>query len=273
MCGTLRRMKNVIRGMLCVVAVLMVGSLPAAADDFQRSNWKGPIGERGMLRVENPFGDVRLRSGGESGEVEVAAVMQQLRSDGVHLETHVFDREGVLVVTAQWASKPGLEVPPRPEGDLSRVDLAVLVPNGTNIVVEAPNGLVETRGVHGDASLHTETGDIRIHRQFGSVSASTETGSIEAVLLTGETDKAQVFSSLTGTIEVWVSAEAAHRATLKTSGSITTDFTIDITHHDDAEPDKIGTAVLGPGGPELTLVSRRGPLALRRVPTAQKSAD
>lgn len=266
-------MKNVIRGMLCVVAVVMVSLLSAAADEVQRSSWKGPIGERGMLRVENPFGDVRLRSGGGSGEVEVAAVIQQLRSDGVHLETQVFEREGVLVVAAQWASKPGFDVPPRPDGDRSRADLAILVPNGTSIVVEALNGLVETRGVHGDASLSTEGGDIRIHRQFGSVSASTEAGSIQAVLLKGESDKAQVFESLTGMIEVWVSAEAAHRATLKTSGSITTDFTIEITHHDDAEPDKIGAAVLGSGGPELTLSSRRGPLALRRVPTARKSVD
>ena len=81
------------------------------------------------------------------------------------------------------ASKPGFDVPPRPDGDRSRVDLAILVPNGTSIVVEALNGLVETRGVHGDASFHTEIGDIRIHRHFGAVSASTETGSIEAVLM------------------------------------------------------------------------------------------
>lgn len=266
-------MKNFVGLTFIVIAVLIVGPHSVAADDFQRSNWKGPIGESGMLRVENPFGDVRLRSGGASGEVEVAAVMQQLRSDGVHLETRVIEREGVLVVAAQWASKPGIEVPPRPEGDLSRVDLAVLVPNGTKVVVDAPNGLAETRGVHGDSSFRTETGDIRIHRQFGSVSASTETGSIEAVLLAGETDNAQVFESSTGSIEVWVGAEAAHRATLTTSGSISTDFTIEITHHDDTEPDKIGTAILGGGGPELRLASRRGAVALRRVPTARKSLD
>ena len=65
-------------------------------------------------------------------------------------------------------------------------------------------------------------------------------------------------------------ADAAHRATLTTSGSMTTDFTIDITHHDDAEPDKIGTAVLGGGGPELTLSSRRGSIGLAEGPDGPK---
>ncbi len=264
-------MKNVFGGTLFVIAVLMVGAGSTAAEDFQRFSWKGPIGEAGMLRVENPFGDVRLRHGGDSGEVEVAAVMQQLRPDGVHLETKVFEIEGALFVTVVWASKPGVEVLPRPEGDRSRADLAVLVPSGSKIVVDAPNGLVETRGVHGDADFRTRTGDIRIHRHFGAVSASSETGLIEAVLLTGETDQSQIFESLTGSIEVWVRADAKHRATVTTSGAITTDFTMEITHEDDQEPDKIGHAVLGGGGPELRLESRRGSLALRRVAQSRQS--
>ncbi|RLE17386.1 MAG: hypothetical protein DRJ65_22850 [Acidobacteria bacterium] len=266
-------MKNVIGGTLFVIAGLIVGSVSTAAQDLDRFSWKGPIGEAGVLRVENPFGDVRLRHGGDTGEVEVAAVMQQLRQDGIHLETQAFESDGALVVTVVWASKPGVEAPERPEDDRSRADLAVLVPRGSKIVVDAPNGLVETRGVHGDADLQTSTGDIRIHKHFGAVSASSETGSIQAVLLTGETDKAQVFQSVTGSIEIWVNANAKHQAVVTTSGSITTDFTMEISHRDNEEPDKIGKAVLGDGGPELRLISRRGSLALRRVAIARKTTE
>ncbi len=264
-------MNNLTRGTLFVIVVLIAGGGSISADTLQRSNWKGSIGEAGVVRVENPFGDVRLRHGGDDGEVEVAAVLQQLRPDGVHLETRVLERDGALVVSVVWASKPGVEVPARPEGDRSRVDLAVLVPSGSKIVVDAANGLVETRGVHGDADFRTRTGDIRIHRHFGAVSASTETGSIEAVLLRGETDKAQVFESLTGSIEIWVAADAEYRVTLTTSGSITTDFTLEISHRDDQEPDKVGRAVLGGGGPEIRMESRRGSLALRRVAQSRKN--
>ncbi len=269
--GTLPRMKNVIRETLFVIAVLMVGVGSMSAEDFQRSNWKGPIGEAGVVRVENPFGDVRLRHGGDDGEVEVAAVLQQLRPDGVHLETRVLEKDGALVISVVWASKPGVEVPVRPEGDRSRADLAVMVPSGSEIVVDAPDGLVESRGVHGDADFRTRTGNIRVHRHFGAVSASTETGSIEAVVLRGETDQNQVFESLTGAIEIWVSADAKHRVTLTTSGSITTDFTLEISHRDDHEPDKVGRAVLGGGGPEIRMESRRGSLALRRVAQSRKN--
>ncbi len=264
-------MKNAVCGTLFVIGVLMVASVSAAVEDFQRSSWKGPIGEAGVVRVENPFGDVRLRHGGDDGEVEVAAVLQQLRSDGVHLETRVLERDGALVISVVWASKPGVEVPARPEGDRSRADLAVLVPSGSKIVVEAPDGLVESRGVHCDADFRTRTGNIRVHRHFGAVSASSESGSIEAVLLRGETDKTQVFESLTGSIEIWVAADADHRVTLTTSGSITTDFTLEISHRDDHEPDKVGRAVLGGGGPEIQQISRRGSLALRRVAQSKKN--
>jgi len=266
-------MKNVFCGTLFVIAALIVGAVSTAAQDLDRFSWKGPIGEAGMLRIENPFGDVRLRHGGDAGEVEVAAVLQQLRPDGVHLKTQIIEREDALIVTVVWASKPGVEAPERPEGDRSRADLAVLVPAGSKVVVDAPIGLVETRGVHGDVDLRTSTGDIRIHKHFGAVSASSETGSIQAVLLTGETDGDQVFKTVTGPIEIWVGANGKHQATVTTSGSITTDFTMEISHRDDDEPDKIGHAVLGGGGPELRLVSRRGSLALRRVAVARKTTE
>lgn len=271
-------MKTVICEKLFVVGFLVlgllgVGSISTAAGDLDRFSWKGPIGEAGLLRIENAFGDVRLRHGGDAGEVEVAAVLQQLRPDGIHLETQIEESGNALIVRVVWASKPGVEVPTRPEGDRSRADLAVLVPSGSNIVVEAPNGLVETRGVHGDVDLRTSTGDVRIHKHFGAVSASTISGSIEAVLLTGKTEADQVFESLTGSVQIWVGADAKHKATVTTSGSITTDFTMEISHRDDDEPDKIGFALLGGGGPELRLVSRRGPLALRRIAQVRKTSE
>ena len=139
--------------------VVALGFVSAEADDFQRFSWRGEIAGSRVLRVQNPFGDVRLRYGGDAGQVEVAAVMQQLRSDGVYLVTRTEEHDGVLVVSVDWASKPGLPLSLRPEGDLSRAGLAVLVPRAVTTIVDAPNGLVETRGIHGDVELHTESGD------------------------------------------------------------------------------------------------------------------
>jgi hypothetical protein len=261
----------VVRVVFLVFLVVGPGLVSVAADQFQRFSWRGPIGEAKALKVENAFGDVRLRFGGDAGQVEVAAVMQQLRKDGVHLETRTEDIDGVLVISVGWTTKPGMTIPMRPEGDLSRVDLAVLVPSGSLINVETVHGLVESRGVHGDAHFVTETGDIRIHRHFGTVSASTKSGGIEAVLLTGETGEDQSFESLTGSIEIWVGADAKLDVTMKTSEAITTDFSVKIEYRDDEEPGKIARAVIGGGGPGLLLASRRGAVALRRVAAVRDS--
>ncbi len=264
---------------LVVVAALSVMSsvLPVrqlgASEDIDRFEWKGPIGRSEALRIENPFGDVRLRYGGDAGEIEVLSVMQQLRPDGIRLETRVIEGDDGLTIDVGWAEKPGVENPPRPAGDRSRADLAVLVPRGASVEVDAPSGLIETRGVHGDVVLRSDTGEIRIHRHFGAVSASTGSGPISAVLLTGQTGEAQRFSSRTGPIEIWVSADAKLNTVLKTSEAITTDFSIDIEHRDGEEPDTIGRAVLGGGGPELRIESLRGDVALRRVELPQESAE
>ncbi len=244
-----------------------------ATDGIQRFEWKGPIGRSEALRIENPFGDVRLRYGGDAGEIEVLSVMQQLRPDGIRLETRVIEGDDGLTIDVGWAEKPGVENPPRPAGDRSRADLAVLVPEGAAVTVETLEGLIETRGVHGGAVLRSRTGNIRIHKHVGAVSAMTDDGSIAAVLLTGTTEEEQVFESRTGPVEIWVSADARLDVTLETSGSITTDFSIEIEHHDEKEPDKIGRAVLGAGGPELRIRSRRGPVALRRVATPRKGEE
>ena len=84
-------------------------------------------------------------------------------------------------------------------------------------------------------------------------------------LLSGVTKAPQSLSTATGAVTVFVPADADLDFGITTSGAITTDYSLDIEHHDHQEPDKIASARIGAGGPKLTLASTRGSVALRRV--------
>lgn len=257
-----------------LLAVAVSGlSAEEPAADLQRFSWKGAIGEDAKLVIDNPFGDVRLRYGGDSGEVEIAAVLQQLRPDGVPLEIRTEHRGGALVISVGWAAQGQTQPSPRPESDRSRADLAVFVPGGASVVVDAPIGLVEAKELHADLDLRSRTGDVQVREHHGAVDASTDSGRVEMVLLDGVTDRDQTVTTVTGPIDVWIGAESRHRVTVTTSAAITTDFTMEIEHHDGEEPDKVGRAVIGGGGPAIVLESRRGNISLRRVATSREAED
>ena len=245
------------------------------ADDdgtVERATLFGEVAAGGHLTVDNPFGDLRLRHGGVAGKVEVAAVLQHLRPDGIRLEVRLVEVDGGLTVTVGWPSKPDWTPPPPPPGDRSRVDLAVMVPAGVVLSASTGGGLIETRGMHCDATFRTDSGAVTVNKHDGAVSATSDQGKITAVLLAGVTEAAQAFTTVTGDIEVWIKPAAVHRARLATSGAITTDFSIDIENRGAEEPDKVGLALVGGGGPELSLTSRRGDLALRRLAELHSSA-
>jgi len=259
---------------LCLIcpAILPSTAFPQG-NQIERHQWKGPVGKSGRLRIDNPFGDVRLRYGGISGEVEILSVMQQLRTDGMRLITRNLQTEDGLLILIEWDVKPGETPPPRPADDRSRADLAVLVPTNIEVEVDAPIGLIEAEGIHADLDLHTRSGRIRVNEHSGAVSASSDDGSIKAVLQTEKTSRHQVFTSKTGPVEIWVPADTRNTVVMRTSGTITSDFSINITYNDHEEPAKTAKAVLGKGGPEIRIESLRGPLSLRRVIVPKKTRN
>ncbi len=235
---------------------------------LERFSWREAVGSARSVKILNPHGDVRLRFGGYRGELEVAAVLQQLRPDGTKLEVRVVGDDEVITVTVEPASKSGEPVAEllRDTTDRSRVDLAVMVPKALTVSARTERGMVECHGVKSDATLETTRGDIFVRKTSGCVNGRTEMGKIQVVLLPGVTESAQTFQSVTGDISVYVADTANLDVTLATSGEITTDYSVRIEHRDHEEPDKIAVARVGAGGRDLDLRSKRGSLKLRRLP-------
>lgn len=253
-----------------LVTLLILAVIPIHAQGpqaMERDSWSGPIAPGSSIRVENAFGDVRLRHGGSQDNLEAAAILQQISIDGskLVLETEITDK--VTVVTIVRYDIDGNASPQAPRGDKARADLAIMVPKGFPIRVETKNGLIEARGVKTDLDLHTASGTIRVAKHQGGITAHTESGPMEITLLPSVTKKPQELSSTTGPITVFTPANNDLDVVMATSGAFITDFSLEVEHHDTEEPNKTATAVVGSGGSALKMTSKRGDLALRRVVT------
>lgn len=254
-----------------LIALLILAAVPIHAQGPQaldRDSWSGPLAPGSSIRVENPFGDVRLRHGGSEGNLEVAAILQQLSVDGSKLSLSVDITDTMAVVSVVRYDHQGNPAPQAPRGDKARADLAIMIPEGFPSRAETRHGLIEARGVRGDIDLHTMAGTIRVAKHHGRITAGSDSGQMEITLLAAATTKTQEFTSKTGPITVFTPSTGNLDVAMATSGTFITDFSLKVEHHDTEEPNKTATASIGNGGSMLKMTSKRGDLALRRVVTA-----
>jgi hypothetical protein len=234
---------------------------------MERDSWTGPISPGSTLEIRNPHGDIRLRHGGSENIVEAAVVFQQIAIDGARLALDVAVGDGTAVITIVRLDYQGNPAKDVPRGDRARADLAVMVPEGFPLVAETDSGLLEVRGVKTDVDLRTGAGTIRVLGNSGRITTRSGSGVTEITLMPGVTKHPQHFASVTGPITVHISSNADLDIAMATSGAFITEFSLDVTHHDDSEPNKRATTIIGGGGPKLAIESKRGDLALRRVVT------
>jgi len=236
----------------------------AAQDPVERAVWRGEVVSAAVVEVSNPYGDLRLRYGGPGRTLEVAVALQQLDPAGSRLVLEVDEKADPATVRVTRTAAAG---PPAggPRVDRSRADMVVLVPSGLAVRAQTDRGLVESVGLESDVDLESATGEIRVRSTRGRVTAHSERGEISATLLPEVTKAPQRLTSVTGSIEAWVSDACALEVTMATSGRLISDFSTTVAHHDQQEPDKVATARVGPGGTPLELRSRRGDVSLRRL--------
>jgi hypothetical protein len=213
------------------------------------------------VRVVNPFGSIHARFGGYENRVEILTTVQRLDGgpSGPEISISPTDDGGLDVTTA-----PG----PRPdpsEGPRSRIDVVLFVPEGAALDAETRVDEINVKGLKGDVTARSEKGDIRIRSVEGRVRAKTARGRIAVSLETGVTSESQDFSTETGDIEVYLREDAEMEVDIATSGEISTDFSVSIEHRRYEEPGKHAVAILGEGGPKLSLYTKRGRVRLLRL--------
>ena len=261
------------RILLALVPLVAVACGAATASDpepfYERNNqqWLEAIEPGGVVRVFNPYGNVYARFGGYEHEVELQATVQRLEPERPGLAVEVARAGSGLEVRVGYpAGSDGSRIDADgPIDTRDRIDLVIFVPEETTFDVETIDGRIEAKGLHSDVNAASKTGEIMLRKLGGRVRVTNERGRVSAMLQTGVTDRPQEIVTVTGEIEVHVWEDANLDVKVATSGEISTDFSMTIEHRRFEEPGKHAAAVVGKGGPKLTLRSKRGRVRLLRL--------
>lgn len=242
------------------LAALVVGAVSVAASEppLRNLTWSGEVPAGASLWVENTQGDVRLRAGGEDRRVEVSAVLQGGMAPGAvpSLGTQLRDGRLELVVAPPKEAAAGAPC---------RADLVVFVPKGVPVEVHTARGLIEAKGLKGDATLGSDRGDIVAKGVRGALCARSERGAVTAELETAPGVQ-QSLSTLTGDVTAYLWEDASVTVEAATSGELSTDFSLQVEYRKSEEPSKRAVAVVGGGGARLSLSSKQGRVRILRLP-------
>ena len=266
-----------LRCLIAALAVLLLWKSLGAAEQppspngepiftFERLEYAERVGPGRALRVENLFGDIRMKKSAAEDIVECIAVIQNRQDSREPLYVDIQRSDGDVEFAVKPRSSSDGKAPSSPSGTPpSRVDLTVFVPKGVALEVITDKGLIGIKSLKCDVTARSEEGDITLRYVSGHQTVSSKSGEIMILLSDEASRDEQVFSTVTGDIAVYVREDADREVTVSTSGFITTDFSIDIRHHRSREPDKTGSVRIGRGGGPIKITSRRGHVRLVRL--------
>jgi len=218
------------------------------------------VGQAARVVVENPHGNIWVRFGGYEDQVEIIATEQRLEPE---LPRLVVARKnaGEDLHVSVVSEKPDV---PSPADRRDRIDLVLFVPIGRRVELSTTDDDIAVKGLKGDLAINTIKGNVTLRKISGAVNVRSERGQVTALLESAVTELNQHFESTTGDIEVTVYEDAAHDVAIATSGTISTDFSLEIEHRRFEEPGKHARAAIGGGGPKLSMTSKRGRISLLR---------
>lgn len=228
-----------------------------AMPEPKRQNLSAKLPAGQPIVIENPYGSVFLRFGGYEHEVGIHSTLQQ--------------PPGAAAIEFKSGTQDGnyLVAPRLPEGvtlaEGQRLDLVVYVPEKHPVTVRTERGDIESRGVKSDLDLKTVAGNIAARGTEGTVQAETGEGSIETAFAeAAPPGSKQRLATTTGNIVVGVTDRLDAIVQMGTSGQFATDYSIEVTRHPGAEPNKDARAIIGAPKAEIALESRRGEIRLLR---------
>ncbi len=247
------------------VALCLALSPGARAQDlldwtFDKFTWSGSVAEAGRLVLENAYGDIRTRDA-KGDLLDVLANIQIHGDDPVGARVLVETVGDTVHVKVLYEAKAA-EASEWVEGQVprGRVDVAVLVPRGLDVEARTTKGLLELKGIDGSIEAETDGGELRVVTG-GPLKTSSAHGA-QSILFRGTNwSEASILKSTSGDISVWLPPAVGFSFDGRTRGTITTDYSIEITRLRDGLT-KVARTRVGHGHTHLEMASERGKLSL-----------
>lgn len=241
-------------------------SADEGAAEIESSDWllnslseSFEVAEGVTLRVEHPWGDVRVEAG-TSDRLHVTALAQYHRDDPRAPSIRLSEGDSGPELVVEFAFGEIAEDPAWPK---RRIDLGLLVPPGVAIDVRTDRGLIEVKKIEARSRLVSDRGDI-VYDGTGSIDARSERGAVRALLRRTGGGRSAEISTLTGDIRCILLEGATADVTLETRGPVTTDYSLEIDR-ERGSPLKKGRIRLGEGGTPITLTSHSGGVRLQSL--------
>lgn len=243
---------------------------PAATLDFDamvaRYDYMADLAPGVPVRIDNPYGDVRLRFGGYVERMELHATAQEPGGAQPKFSYRHALRDGVYEVAPQLPAGTLL-------GPGQRVDLVAFVPKGHAVEVLTMRGLIESRGVQGNLKLRSEAGNINVRGTQGLLDAETAEGLIEVALENAPAGSSQRLATRTGNIIVALADSANATLDMATSAPFATEFSLAIERLPGQEPNKRASAQVGEPAARISIESKRGEIRLLRRAAFSEAAS
>jgi len=259
---------------LAVLACLL--SIAPAWGQQSSGDWKVerfehtlPLSEGASVRVENPRGNLWVRTHHEPG-VYLLVHVQRHPDDPREVDLSLSQTEEELGIDIAFAQ---VEVDVEPDAwTKRRVDVTVFVPPTTPTHFSTATGLLEVLGTHGPTEVETASGDIRL-RIHGTATAQSEHGSVLAQFMRTDWSRPVEITTSTGAIRVEMPDGGRAEVVAETRGEISSDFSTEIEWLEAALL-KRATLSVGEHGVPMKLMSHQGSIKVLQslVPTEDKSA-
>jgi len=219
------------------------------------------VEEGDVLRFRHTLGNVQVKTG-DTDRVQVTALAQHHADDPRKPEIQFVPKASGATQDLR-VGFAHLEVEEQEAWAKRRIDIGLLLPQGTAFEIETIDGSIETKGVTAPAKLTTKNGEILCKKNGGDLTAHSERGDIRVILQRTGPGHAVNLSSLTG--EIWATLLEGARAKidLETRGPITTDYSIEIDRKA-GSPFKKGRVRIGlEGGSQIQIKSHSGAIRLQ----------
>lgn len=180
--------------------------------------WSGELSAGGEVEIINPYGDVYIRHNRGGRNVGLSGVIQRLgkqpaienidlRASKSHVRLEISYPKGIDPTPDQY-DRPG------------RVDLAVLVPEGTTLRVLTKDGVITGKRVRANIQAETESGRIDLSTS-GWLDARSGSGNIQLVLIGNRWNHQHKVATRSGSIAVEFPTKAPLSVHARSGGTIT----------------------------------------------------
>jgi hypothetical protein len=227
----------------------------AAQLPIERSINTQALADGKSVRIDNPYGDVRLRFGGYEHVLEWRTVAQNGNAKDKIAITGTDANE--FLVAARLPAGVALQ-------SGQRVDITVYLPQGHHVAIVTEQGLIEARGLKGNLHGRSVSGNISFRGIAGLIDIETGSGDIEGQPEAAPGGSQQRIATTTGNIVLGLSEQMNAQLEMATSGVFATDFSVSIDPQPGQEPNKRAHAVIGKPDARIEVVSKRGEIRLLR---------